>query len=338
MTGAARSVTIWPFDCRETSMSREVILHIGLHKTATRFLQRAVFNNLDSGTFEVNPEPFTELLHQHMRRPDDVALTEKFSRAAAALVDDPRKLLISLPDISGDMYNSHDNYLANRDVVKKLFPEAKVIYFVRNQADWLVSAYRQSMQKGACGPIEVFLNYRDGEFQPKRARYLGNMRNVNALDQRFYAIYEAYAEAYGADNVYLVRYEDFRRNRQGVVDVLCQALGIDSLPVSQPSSTPNRSFSALALNLFCSGFWLRMFPPRASDKPRGPAWLRRYGPTRLLRVLRRHFIRKIWDRLWYVDWDLLAKDRMRERLNEHYTTENEKIRSAARAVASDEKN
>ena len=66
----------------------------------------------------------------------------------------------------------------SRDV-KRVGAEARILYVARAPADWLHSAYRQSLVKGRGGPIETFLNS-DGTFNEKRAVFADGMRNMDA--------------------------------------------------------------------------------------------------------------------------------------------------------------
>ncbi len=310
-------------------MTSPVYLHIGLHKTATRFLQRSVFAHLDPAQFNYNPQPLVDRLYRHIRYPQDAQAGAAFIEEAARVRADGRKLLISLPDISGDMYNSHENARHNLQVLQQQYPQARVLYFVRNQADWLLSAYRQSIQKGMFGPLEVFLNFYDGEFRPKTAQRRGGMRNVDAHGLRLLDIYKAYADTYGGDNVYLIRYEDFQKHREGVTRQLAQWLQTDTVPVHKDGGKRhNRSFSALAIQLFCGGLKAPARPPRGADQLSD--WDRIYSPMRFVRNLRRIFIRHVFDRLIYRDWDLLTRNDMRQKLNAYYQAENEEMARYAR--------
>ena len=309
-----------------------VLLHIGLHKTGTRFLQREVFGQLDPAAYNVNPEPLWPALRQAVRHPDD---SERLERARAAVADwrasgDERTLVISEPHISGDMYGSHHDYADNLALMQELFPEARVLFFVRDQADWLQSAYRQHLAKGKPVPIEVFLNFYDGEFRPRVAREVYGARNVEALTLRFLAIYRAYAEAFGDEAVYLLRQEDLRARPDAVKALIADALGLTALPEPPKERGHNRSYSALAIHLFHPGV-LRRFPPPGPEDAGGrriPQWLNDLlGP---LRRLRRGLIQHGFDRVIYRDWDLLARHGMRERIQAHYAAENAELERIAR--------
>jgi len=307
-----------------------VVLHIGLHKTATRFLQRAVFIQLDPEQFLVNPEPCSHHLRQAARHPGDTAWKEAAAAAAgeAKRLAGDRTLVLSDPSISGDMYSSHVDYAENLALVRELFPEATVIFFVRRQSDWLQSAYRQHLIMGRALPIEAFVNYYQGTFRPRIARVVNGARNVEAKTLRFLDIYAAYARAFGSDRVYLLRQEDLRGRPQQVYDRLAEALGMNELPELPSRISANRAFSALAIDLFFPTVHRPWKPPRQQDaERRPPRVLRRLNkPLRKLRVV---LIRHAFDRIIYRDRDLLARNDMRAQLDRHYEQEYQVLAAVA---------
>lgn len=308
-------------------MSRQVVIHIGLHKTGTRFLQRMVFRQLDPARFDVNPEALLVPIQKATRSPDRAPAARAAVAAWRASGDD-RTLVISEPHISGDMYSSHQDYRENLALIRELFPEARIVFFVRKQSDWLQSAYRQHLVRGHAVPIEVFLNFYDGEFRPRLHRWVYGSRNVEALTLRFLEIYRAYAAAFGAERVFLFRQEDLSRRADAVKQRLADVLGLAQLPEAPRERSQNRSYSALAIYLFHSGVRRRRPAPGPGDIGRLPAkpfnWLRRR-----LRRLRRVLIQYGFDRVIYKDWDLLAAGGMRERIEAHYAKEDTEIRTIA---------
>lgn len=314
-----------------------VLLHIGLHKTGTRFLQREVFGQLDPARFNYNPKPLWPTLRQAVRHPGD----DRLAADARAAVDrwrasgDERTLVISEPHISGDMYGSHHDHADNLALVHQLFPEASILFFVRNQADWLQSAYRQHLAKGKPVPIEVFLNHYAGSFRPRVAREVFGARNIEALSLRFLDIYRAYAETYGAGRVYLARQEDLRSRPDDVRALLAGALGLPALPERPAQRGHNRSYSALAIHLFHPSV-LRRYPPPGPDDAGGRGIPQRLNDALgVLRRLRRGFIQHAFDRLIYRDWDLLARHDMRARIDAHYAEENAQLERIAHRMLED---
>ena len=310
----------------------EEIIHIGLHKTGTRFLQGEVFQQLDSNEFSVNPEPLWSKLRAAVRGPGDRAAAEAAREAVNNWRNsgDNRKLVLSEPHISGDMYSCHFDYYQNLQLIKQLFPDAVILFFVRNQADWLHSAYRQQLVRSPGIPINVFLNHYEGEFKPRLNRRVFGARNLEALNLRFLAIYRQYAAAYGASRVYLFRQEDLKNSSELVKKRIAEALGISSLPFPPKDKTKNRSYSALAISLF--------FPrsnkdfPKPTEKDIGPKQKRFKKISKPLKQFRHNFIQYVFDKIMYWDWDLLARGKMREKIDAHYAEENNELKRISRII------
>lgn len=313
------------------SMNRKAIIHIGLHKTATRHLQRSLFANLDNKRFLYNPPAFMAALKKRLRPESDSSSDSVLDAQYARMVDnEDRTIIISEPQLAGWMYDCHKNYKSNIEIIHRYFPECEIIFFVRDQADWLLSAYRQSMQKGSGGPIEVFLNYYDGEFRDKVAPLMRGIRNVEALKLQFLTIYKAYVEKFGEDHVHLFHYSDFRNRRPQVIKRLVDILSLEAVPIIKKEKVYNRSFSALAINLFFGNVRAPRRIPKAG-KLKGPpppkgSFKRLLNPRRAFNTFRRQFIRKIFDRIMYIDWDLLERGGMRSKIKDHYKKEDQELR------------
>jgi hypothetical protein len=241
-----------------------------------------------------------------------------------------RTLVISDPALSGDMYSSHAGYRENLELVAELFPEAHIIYFVRRHADWLQSAYRQSLKKGAGQSIERFLNFYDGQFRPRVGRLVRGARNVEALTLSFVDIYRAYADKFGPDRVYLFRQEDLRKRSPEVYSRLTEVLGLAAMPPLPRRVSGNRSFSALAIRWFITREECPSHPPPSEA---AGAEAKRWRRLRLRgRRLRSVLIQHVFDRLMYSDWDLLERGNMRERLEQWYGEADERLAAVADRV------
>jgi len=151
------------------------------------------------------------------------------------------------------LYGNHHDHLANTRLMRELFPEARIIHFVRNQADWLQSAYRQQLVKDGSVPMHVFPNHCEGAFRPRPDRWSYGARTVEALNHRFLDIYHGYAEGFGPERVYLFGREDLNTHPARVRMRLAGALGLAGLTADSDSRRENRSYSALAIRLFHPG-------------------------------------------------------------------------------------
>ena len=316
----------------ETNIEQDptTIIHIGLHKTATRFFQHQVFAPLAEQGILFNPPELMPAVHALYREPGNAELFKTAQQALTALREKypNRTLLISKPDIPGDMYETYREHPENLALLHRLFPEAHLLYVPRHPVDWLLSAYRQSLVKGAGGPIETFLNFRQGAFQPKPAAFVNGMRNVDALSFPVASIYEEAVKHYGEEQVSVMCFEHVRTNKDRVFEHLCKLLGIEEIAVAEPEKIKNRSFSGLAIKLFCNGNGSSDIKNTADSIPRFvQRWIHR--PRRKLRA---NLIKHGWDSLIYKDWDLLARNDMRNLLTQHYDAEYNRILTVSKKL------
>lgn len=158
------------------SKPKSVILHIGLHKTGTTFLQKMVFRELSGEEVyyvRYKDNPILGLLDDITNLNPCVADMERYEQLipeylasiAAPIVFISRENIIGSP-----RFNYH-NCRFNADVMKRFFPEAKIIITIRRQDDWYESLYNQMVKAGARYSVEHFLNYHNGQFLNYRQAY-----------------------------------------------------------------------------------------------------------------------------------------------------------------------
>lgn len=315
-------------------MSRQVYIHIGPHKTATRLLRWRSLSQLDPERYAFNPQPLYRCLNAYRLNPEDPERRDAFHQAVRDFWEnDHRSLVISNTKLSGKLYDRRIGIDEGLQVLQEAFENPRIIYFVRNQADWLQSVYKQTTRRGPCVPFNVFLNYYDGEFRDKPTDPPLPYRTMEPLQINFLDIYQRYARAFGPENIYLFRQEDLRTRPQDVYDRLADALDVDELPTPpKEKSTANRAYSAFAMTLLCP--WIHRHP---SEPPR--PWLPE--PVRkaiqpvvkdLRRNLRGNLIRFGIDRWYYWNWDLLEQHSLRQRIEDHFAEENATLKAIADTV------
>lgn len=297
--------------------SLRIVVHIGLHKTATRFFQNFVFAQLPGSHVLYNPPEIMALLHDLYRSPGDSTKAEQVALALERYrhTYPGRCLLISKPDIPGEMYDAYPQFGENLNLLHRLMPEAKILYVCRHPADWLHSAYRQSLVKGASGPIETFLNFRDGVFHAKRAIFANGMRNLPALAFPVAEIDQVAARLFGRERVLTLCFEHVRENKDSVLELLKNFLGLPELPPLEPDRVKNRSFSSRAIQRFCAGDRVDEDLVFSDKGPNPFIWKWWVKPRRRLRA---NVIKHVYDKWQYDDWDLLQRRGMRQKLEEHY--------------------
>ncbi|PRQ07584.1 hypothetical protein [Enhygromyxa salina] len=199
------------------SGAKQIIIHVGLHKTGTTFLQDRVFPALPGVRFvhplhyaQPSDGPIERLLLDLMFRNAaciDVARHRQRIDAWLAQVREPT-VLISSEAIVGWPIENHSNLAVNAEYLARVFPTAKIWLVVRRQDRWVESAYAQLLKAGFSTSIERYLNYRDGRFD----RYnvgLYNGPNVDARDLDWDAFDRHYRERWGHDAVLTLPFELF---------------------------------------------------------------------------------------------------------------------------------
>lgn len=183
-----------PRSCAYT-VSVAVLVHVGLHKTATTFLQQSFFPGLRGTTFvhathelPARPNPIQRFVWELLFRNPAVLDVEAHRRAIATFVDaQPGNTIISSEALFGWPFENHVNFLSNADLLAQVLPDAKIWLVLRRQDSWLESAYSQVLKQGLSTTPEAFSNYRQGRFGDFNWNiYNGPNLDVRDLDWRPY--------------------------------------------------------------------------------------------------------------------------------------------------------
>lgn len=196
----------------------KTIIHIGIQRTGTTFLQREIFPKTDIRY--ISPEFF--------RRGDIGTLAEYYYYI---LQEDT---LISNENIYCDMWNKKDTRFERMDILNKLFPQAKIIFGIRNKSSLKHSWYKKSVWLGATWSYPAFLrqiNANIFEYEP----YIDQLRDLFS-------------------GVYVYRYEDFQENPENIVNEICHFIGV-TMPEIEPSAFKrkwNRGYTNRQMSIACT--------------------------------------------------------------------------------------
>jgi len=102
-------------------MDTKIIIHIGLHKTGTTFLQQEVFPKIPNINYQTK-----------------VDLTTKVEEGKINLFSDE-----NLDGGSYRLFNTVEQRYNIMENLHKLYPNAKIILCIRDKDSWLKSAYKQ---------------------------------------------------------------------------------------------------------------------------------------------------------------------------------------------------
>jgi hypothetical protein len=212
------------------------ILHIGIHKTGSTYLQNAIWPQVEG--VQYLSRPFTQHNHafNQLQYADDSLYDEKAMRDVL-IAFGARPFLISDEALSGKpmlFASINRSHIARR--LRVLFPDATVIVFIRNQHDVILSHY-SSYVKEPVGTktLRDFVwkpgmdyryeaGVREHEYyDPARLYYNTGDFHLH-LDSFLYArLIGLYRELFERVEVFL--YEDLRRRPSAVVDRLSAIVG-----------------------------------------------------------------------------------------------------------------
>lgn len=242
---------------------RNVIFHVGIHRTGTTFLQKRFFPRLRDVHFICRDnfaEPPADSAAGRLGRIAgtnplflDLAAEKAALESCLAPVAEP-SVLISMERWFGSMWHEFHNNLDNSRKLKYLFPEARIVLIVRRQDELLESIYRQVLRGYAYPTVNSFIRLVDGRFlEPHQETRSFPGLNARMLD--FHRYVRNYSSLFGARNVLVLPFERMFQDTPGFFGTLCGFIGTEPY-CPDITQRENESYSllssriALALNRF----------------------------------------------------------------------------------------
>lgn len=234
----------------------EIILHIGLHKTATKYLQHHVFPFLNKEKFIYNPEKLDQYLLDYLKAFDedkeDVLKCLIKERENLLRNHSGKTILISREGMSGNLFTAYKYWSYTVNLLKKCFPQAKIIFCLRYQPDWLVSCYRESLHEHHYQRIESFLNY-DKEkkcfVKPRMSKNEDGFANLYALNLNYSFMLEELFRNFGEEKCLVYFYENFKKDKEQATCNILKFIGSEFIDPKPMHLIPNRGYSALSIEI-----------------------------------------------------------------------------------------
>jgi hypothetical protein len=194
------------------------LVHIGLHKTGSSFLQRHLFGRTDRGFFPVvaardradartakrSAQSFGEYFYHDPEGAVATPLSFDADYAAARLgeVDwsQPGVPVISSERLSG---NPHAGGFDSADIAERLarlLPRAKILVVIREQVATILSNYYEYLECGGTGRLQAYLD----------CAYDGLQPGFSFSFFEYHRLIERYLQLFGPGQVLVLPYEMFR--------------------------------------------------------------------------------------------------------------------------------
>lgn len=171
------------------------VLHIGFAKTATTWFQKNYYPKIEGAHFIPRPTVYRFLDYIHK---DEVNIDV----ARSILIKETAKRIIICEEnlLKGDL----DKIENTAKILREIFPDGKVIIFIRNQEDMVASRYLQYIKGGGTHRIEKFLY---GENQNEYLTPANLKRKFVKL--QYHKVIEIYFRHFKKENVSIYLYEEF---------------------------------------------------------------------------------------------------------------------------------
>jgi len=234
----------------------KIILHIGLHKTATKYLQHHAFPFLDKSKFIYNPEKLDQYVLDYLKAfgDDKKDILPKVVEERKRLQDEnPNKtIILSREAYSGNLFSAYKYWDDSITLLKQCFPEAKIILAFRYQTDWLLSCYRESIHEHHYQEVEDFLCFSKETnkfYKPNSSRNKNGYANLYALNLDYNRILSKILDNFGEENTHTYFYEDFKKKKEIIVNSIERFIDSPKIKVKEAKGIPNRGYSALTIKL-----------------------------------------------------------------------------------------
>lgn len=212
--------------------------HIGLHKTATTWLQTVFAHHPGLQVIGANPT-YRDLAVQITTLAAQAQLDlgvwqQTFKISLEPLVKEGQIWGISDEQLSGHMITGYNaNLISNR--LLKAFGPIKILLVLRHPVEFIRSMYVQYVKQGGALPFRAFL--RDTNIPGKA---IAHKINYPVLVNR-------YRDCFGAENVLVLPYELMAQDSARFWNLIWTFLDVE--PVMIPSEEKNASFSSVSLHL-----------------------------------------------------------------------------------------
>jgi hypothetical protein len=195
----------------------EPLIHIGLHKTGTSWLQKHLFGRTDSGFFPLSPPTDShdklsgsvKYMGKYFVYDEEGQLLSPFRNRTPEIKVILQRIDLSksgVPVISNERLcgNPHCAGFDAKEIGLRIvdaFPQAKMLIVIREQCSMILSTYYQFLSIGGASSLKTYM----------ARKYEGRAPGFSLTKFFYHEIVEFYHQLYGPDRVLVLPYEMFTR-------------------------------------------------------------------------------------------------------------------------------
>lgn len=317
---------------------KNIVIHVGMGKTGTTYLQQYVFPHLKNIYYgnRWKNEPIGEFLRK-IKLINPILIDVQKERH---IIDDfldsiPEKtILISDEGLVGSAWENHNSQNYTAELLKKIFPNAKIFMVIRNQVDWFESSYNYAAQLGYPVTAKRYFNYRKGRFNDFTSPYM--LPNVDVKQLNLYSFSKNYMRIFGKENVKILPYELFKKNNNAFLEKIYRFFDFSPFYPEKVQKS-NEAYSMLSIHvaIFLNRFLVRPFNGCGFiiERPFFKNYLMpRYNKNLLYKVFchissrlsLRYFLKKTIDNIYYTKYRFFDEQKSRQ-IIDYYKASNKML-------------
>jgi hypothetical protein len=214
---------------------KKIYLHVGLHKTATTFLQTNCFPYIDNNTVEYNPGEILNLLNTCIKFPErKKSLIPLIQEKIDSFTKE--KIFISREGLSGNLLDFYKNYKSTILLLNEIFKkyEVQIFLVLREQIDWIQSTYKQSVRLHHYQSLNEYIGFKE---QENEEFCLADYRDLN-----YFNIIKEYIKYFQKSNIHILFYEEFKKDKTKFLYIFEKHLGI-KIPIYSENQIIHQGYS-----------------------------------------------------------------------------------------------
>lgn len=196
---------------------KKVLVHIGLHKTGTTWLQNELFtsqNDVFEPFYEANTAKGHSTLAEDFIFDQNKNLLNSFDSNSEIINDSLQSILEKKKDCNKVFVMSHErlsgypsssafdgSIIARR--IKNIFPAAKILIVIREQVSCILSNYFQYLKEGGTKDLTNYLS----------TKYDGRTPGFSESYFNYHHLINFYQNLFGKEHVLVLTYELFNSNK-----------------------------------------------------------------------------------------------------------------------------
>lgn len=257
------------------SAEKHVFLHLGMEKTGSSYLQKLFFPKLEGFDPDIS-EKIIKFINMHRWQEGSLS-AEQLAEAGKKFVSDSKGHIL----VSEETFTGRPNSLRLEakwiaQMFEAMFPQAKILIFIRRQDSYLESHYKMAVLKYSKLNYTQYLSMREpadtagilDERLEKMSRGVSVNSGYGFTDYRVFSledIVSTYADIYGDENVFVMPYERLFKEFDDSFSKINTFLGTD-VQTPPPSQYVNKGLTH-------SGFYATLFVNRYAPNHRGETGL-----------------------------------------------------------------